>query len=218
MDIGAPPFFQPSMRLEDWRATAARALREKRGDRGQPVPACLRSPVRVVRRAARVPAGVQSAGERAVRAPAREGMPMRATTTWVLCLLFSATFGCGDDGAPDDAGTDARDAAADAGDASEEDAGAGPTADCDGEHVPSFAEVEIFDKCVGCHGSGVTGPARNAAPISANFDDHDSAAANAESAAQYVFIGFMPPPQTGISVSDAEKRQLYQWALCGTPE
>jgi hypothetical protein len=62
------------------------------------------------------------------------------------------------------------------------------------------------------------GDARNGATEGVNFDDYDSAAAATERAVLYVFNGVMPPPRSGITVTESEKQQMYQWALCGTPE
>ena len=149
---------------------------------------------------------------------------MRSMQRLSLCLALAAAA-CGDDDAAvrddagrghegDDGGLDATD---DGSAPRDMDAGEGPSADCN-QAIPSFGEVQIFAKCLGCHATEVTGSARQGAPPSANLDDYDSAAAVAERAALYVFHGIMPPPVTGITVTEAEKEQLYLWALCGTPE
>jgi hypothetical protein len=141
-----------------------------------------------------------------------------------LALCMAAASACGDDAPGDDdadaatagvgaaggAGTDAGNAAGTGGDD-------GPSADCEAGTIPSFADVAIFAKCLGCHSTEVTGDARNEAPPDVNFDDYASAVGMAERAAQYVFHGIMPPVTTDITVTDPEKEQLYLWALCGTP-
>jgi len=152
---------------------------------------------------------------------------MRSTLALVLCMASVHTGACA--GASD--GADEGDAAAagsgagageDAGDEDAAAAGAGgdagPSADCEVEPIPSFADVAIFAKCLGCHSTMVTGDARNEAPPDVNFDDYASAVGMAERAALYVFHGVMPPVTTGITVTGDEKEQLYLWALCGTPE
>jgi hypothetical protein len=92
-----------------------------------------------------------------------------------------------------------------------------PEVDCSGE-VPTFDEVSAFsDVCTDCHSTELSGAARNGAPSSINWDDYDSARANAEHGAEEVFEGEMPPEGAG-ELTNAQKEQLYQWALCGTPE
>jgi hypothetical protein len=152
---------------------------------------------------------------------------MRSLRGFCLILLLAPAGACGGadgdgarqgerDAAPagdDDAGVDSGAGAAGGG------AGAaGPDVDCDAEPIPAFTEVAIFEKCVGCHGRELTGDARMGATLGVNFDDHASAAEHAERAALYVFHGIMPPVTTNIAVTDAEKEQLYLWALCGTPD
>jgi uncharacterized membrane protein len=140
-----------------------------------------------------------------------------ATIAIVLGLAGPA---CGDDaGANADAGA-ITDADVDANtDASADTAAVNrPSADCEDRDIPAFVDVQAFERCLGCHATALTGDARNEAPPGVNFDDYDSAAAMAERAAQYVFLDIMPPPAAGIRMSEAEKQQLYRWALCGTPE
>jgi uncharacterized membrane protein len=79
---------------------------------------------------------------------------------------------------------------------------------------PSYEQVTVMTKCETCHSSSKTGVQRANAPADVNFDTQAAAEAHAEEAASEVNKGDMPPPSTGITLSDAEKQQLYQWALC----
>jgi uncharacterized membrane protein len=91
-----------------------------------------------------------------------------------------------------------------------------PEVDCS-TGVPGFAEAP-FDKCTACHSTTLSGAARNSAPSNINFDNHDSAATSAAQAVDAVQKGAMPPAGSGLNLSDAEKQDLYRWALCGTPQ
>jgi uncharacterized membrane protein len=146
---------------------------------------------------------------------------MRWVHGLALALALGGASGCnGDDGmestVPDDAG------AVDTGAPDVIDSGApaveAPTADCAAGPIPTFGEVAIFRHCILCHGTAVMGAARYDAPPNVNFDDYASAVLAAERAALYVFHRVMPPSNSGITVTDAEKEQLYLWALCGTPQ
>jgi hypothetical protein len=137
-----------------------------------------------------------------------------AAARW-RCFALALAAACGDDAnGSDDAGgaacEDSVDAATDAGDE--------PSAECAADPIPGFEDVEIFAKCQTCHSTEVQGDARNGATEGVNFDDYDSAVGAADRAALYVFHGTMPPRRSGITVTECEKQQLYQWALCGTPE
>ena len=141
---------------------------------------------------------------------------MRTLLLLVSCSTLAVAAACGGD---DDVSPDPEpDGAVDADGSSDDDAGDGPSADCDAGPIPSFDDVAIFATCVVCHGTDVTGDARASAPPTVNFDDYDSAVAASERAAFYVFYDIMPPRNTDIRVSDVEKEQFYLWALCGTPE
>jgi hypothetical protein len=93
-----------------------------------------------------------------------------------------------------------------------------PDVECEGADVPSFAEVEAFDKCTTCHSSELTGDDRNDAPEDDNWDDYEEAMEHAELIAHEVFEGEMPPEDSGITLTADEEEDLYLWALCGTPE
>lgn len=93
-----------------------------------------------------------------------------------------------------------------------------PEVDCSGD-IPTFDEVSAFSEvCTGCHSTSLSGSDRNGAPTSINWDDYDSARANAEEGAEAVFEGEMPPAGAGATLTNAQKEELYLWALCGTPE
>jgi hypothetical protein len=85
--------------------------------------------------------------------------------------------------------------------------------DCSGD-VPSFEEVELFDKCTTCHDSKKTGNARIGAPPGVDFDTEAGALKSAMKGADEVMDGDMPPPTLGIEVTDAEKQALYEFAAC----
>lgn len=86
----------------------------------------------------------------------------------------------------------------------------------------TFARDFMAQYCTRCHGSGVSGSARNGAPSDHDFDtleglrathvDHidEGAAAGPER----VNTG-MPP--SGPRPSEAERRQLGEWLACGMP-
>lgn len=88
-----------------------------------------------------------------------------------------------------------------------------PTVDCTGT-VPKYDDVAAFDKCVTCHSSELSGSARKDAPADVNFDTESAARKNAEKAAEEVNGGAMPPPSSGIKLTNEEKDDLYKWALC----
>ena len=85
--------------------------------------------------------------------------------------------------------------------------------DCNGT-PPTFAQVTGLTKCAACHDSNKTGAARQKAPGDIDFDTQAGAEAHAEKAASEVNTGAMPPASSGITLTDAEKQQLYAWALC----
>jgi len=93
-----------------------------------------------------------------------------------------------------------------------------PEVDCSVGAVPVYSEVSAIDKCVLCHSSELSGSARNDAPDDDNFDTYEGAAEHADEMAHEVFEGEMPPSDSGITISDSEKEELYRWALCGAPE
>ena len=88
-----------------------------------------------------------------------------------------------------------------------------PDVDCDGT-VPAYADVDAFKKCTTCHSSKLSGAARNDAPKDVNFDTESAAKAHAEEAAHEVYEGEMPPEDSGLTLTESEKTDLYKWALC----
>lgn len=79
---------------------------------------------------------------------------------------------------------------------------------------PAYDEVTAFNLCVTCHAATKTGAARSSAPTDVNFDTEAAADAHAYDAAGMVRSGVMPPARSGLKLTDAEKRQLYDWAEC----
>ena len=93
-----------------------------------------------------------------------------------------------------------------------------PNVDCS-NGVPKFADVNAFKTCIKCHASSLMTPAlRMNAPSNVNFDAYAAAKTHAEQAASEVAGGDMPPKNSGLTLSTADKDALYQWAMCGTPE
>lgn len=85
--------------------------------------------------------------------------------------------------------------------------------DCNGT-PPSYEEVTAFTKCVTCHDSKKTGAARAKAPNNINFDTAAAALASADKAISEVSKGDMPPRNSGLTLTDTEKQQFYEWAMC----
>lgn len=93
-----------------------------------------------------------------------------------------------------------------------------PEVDCS-QQVPTFAEVTAFSQvCSDCHSTALSGEDRNDAPANINFDNYESAKANAEHGAEEVFEGEMPPEGSGATLTEAQKEEIYLWSLCDTPE
>jgi uncharacterized membrane protein len=117
---------------------------------------------------------------------------MRALPTSVLmAVMLGSSMGCGSD---DDDHHD-------------------PEVSCTGT-IPTYAEVEAFDKCTMCHSSSLTGTARGSAPVDANFDTEAGAEAHDDEIAHYVAEGAMPPPPSNITLTAAEKDEILKWAVC----
>jgi uncharacterized membrane protein len=117
---------------------------------------------------------------------------MRALPTAVLiAVLIGGFMGCGSD---DDDHDD-------------------PDVSCTGT-IPTYAEVDAFDKCTTCHSSSLTGTARNSAPAGANFDTEAGAEAHDDEIAHEVAEGAMPPPGSNITLTAAEKDEILKWAVC----
>jgi uncharacterized membrane protein len=79
---------------------------------------------------------------------------------------------------------------------------------------PTFDQVAAFDKCVMCHAATRSGAQRAAAPADINFDSEAAAASRAARAAYVVMAGFMPPRESGLTLTKEERQQLYDWAMC----
>jgi uncharacterized membrane protein len=103
-----------------------------------------------------------------------------------------------------------------AGCASGDDDDASTAVDCKTDKT-TYDDVALFDKCVMCHSSELMGAAaRHQAPANINFDMSDLASAIAKTAVPEVKAGQMPPPASGISVTEAEKQKFYAWVECGS--
>lgn len=95
-----------------------------------------------------------------------------------------------------------------------------PVVNCSAvQPVPTFAQVQVFQTvCTNCHNSSKTGTARNGAPPEINFDQYASAYVHAEQAAIEVNAEAMPPAAAHITLTDAQKVTLFDWAMCGAPQ
>ena len=89
--------------------------------------------------------------------------------------------------------------------------------DCDAPDAPRYEDVEIFATCTMCHASTLEGDARNGALASVNFDTAEAAMTSAARGLSRVEAGAMPPPSSGLEVTQAEVDELERWVLCGTP-
>jgi uncharacterized membrane protein len=126
---------------------------------------------------------------------------MRLTGLFVV-LAFAAmpTIACeGDDADADD---------------EESSDGAG---ECDAPDAPRYEDVDIFATCTMCHASTLAGDERNGAISSVNFDTAEAAMMSAAQGLSRVSAGAMPPPSSGLEVTQAEVDELERWVLCGTP-
>ena|SRR5689334_17571857 len=88
-----------------------------------------------------------------------------------------------------------------------------PDVDCSGT-IPKYAEVTAIAKCKACHDSAKTGASRNGADTDVNFDTEAAAMKSSMKGAEEVYGGDMPPAGSGVTLTQAEKDQLYKWALC----
>jgi uncharacterized membrane protein len=86
--------------------------------------------------------------------------------------------------------------------------------DCSGT-PPTFEQVTAFTKCATCHDSSKTGAARVKAPANINFDTATAAEASVDKAVSELMKGDMPPRDSGVTLTDAEKQKVYEWAMCG---
>jgi uncharacterized membrane protein len=85
--------------------------------------------------------------------------------------------------------------------------------DCSSD-VPAYADVKIFDTCKMCHSSQLSGTDRMLAPGDINFDTEAAAKKSAMKAVSEVEGGDMPPRDSGLKVTAAERVAFYKWALC----
>lgn len=89
--------------------------------------------------------------------------------------------------------------------------------DCKQVTVPKYAEMTAWTKCTNCHSTALSGTSRVGAPGDINFDNYDSAVADADLARSEVESGSMPPAGSP-KLSAAEHDQIVNWASCDTPQ
>ncbi len=92
-----------------------------------------------------------------------------------------------------------------------------PEVDCNTVTVPKFSEVTGLVKCTICHASTLPAGNRQDAPLGYDYDTYEAASMDPTEAVEEVFKGSMPPADSNITLTDAEKQQLYAWGLCGNP-
>jgi len=80
--------------------------------------------------------------------------------------------------------------------------------------APTFAEVTAFQKCLNCHSQNLSGAARRSAPASVNFDTESDVLTHADHIEEQVGRGSMPPPGSGITLTDEERQTLLDWVRC----
>ena len=86
--------------------------------------------------------------------------------------------------------------------------------DCAAVEVPRFEEMTLWNSCVGCHSTQLSGASRANAPADFNYDTHEAALFDPFETAEVVVEGEMPP---GAPPSDADKELITIWAKCGAP-
>jgi uncharacterized membrane protein len=123
---------------------------------------------------------------------------MRRLFTLLAVVAATSSIACDGDEAADEESSD----------------GAG---DCDAPDAPRYADLEIFDTCTMCHASTLEGDARNGALLSVDFDTPAAAMMSAARGLERVEAGAMPPPSSGLEVTQAEIDALERWVVCGTP-
>lgn len=98
----------------------------------------------------------------------------------------------------------------------------GPSVDCATVTVPKFSAMTVWAECTSCHASTLSGADRGGAPAGIDYDVYASAVEYAELAVEEVYEAKMPYPDgtgsDGNPLSESMKNELYNWALCGTPE
>src|SRR5687768_5264154 len=93
-----------------------------------------------------------------------------------------------------------------------DDDGGGGGVDCTSTPVPTFSQVSAFSQvCTECHSTENVDDERNGAPLGINFDDITSAREHAAHAAEEVEEGHMPPPGSGLSITDEQREQIVRW-------
>jgi mono/diheme cytochrome c family protein len=95
-----------------------------------------------------------------------------------------------------------------------DDDGGLPDVDC-AAAPPTFAQVTLLSaSCASCHGSTLSGGARQGAPVGMDFDVYESAVQYADAGVRAVYAGRMPPSG---AINAAQRDAFYAWGLCGTP-
>ncbi len=86
------------------------------------------------------------------------------------------------------------------------------------EGANGIRENVFATNCLSCHSSEVSGPDRNYAPDSINFDTYEATILNVDVAISEVNVGAMPPADSGIPLLNADqKTALIAWQNAGFP-
>ncbi len=91
-----------------------------------------------------------------------------------------------------------------------------PEVNCDTATVPTFSEIQAFNKCISCHSTALMGDTRQDAPGEWNYDTYEGARMDPTETVEVIFEGEMPP-SGAVQLTEEEKQQIYNWGLCGTP-
>ena len=88
-----------------------------------------------------------------------------------------------------------------------------PAVECASAEVPVFEEMTVWNSCIGCHSSTLSGAARQGAPVDFNYDSLEEAMFDPLETAESVIDGSMPPAGA-LSAEDMEL--INVWAQCGS--
>ncbi len=89
-----------------------------------------------------------------------------------------------------------------------------PSVDCNAVEVPRFEDMTVWNSCVGCHSSTLSGAGRQGAPGDFDYDTHERALFDPFETAEVVVEGEMPP---GGGLSAEDRALINTWAQCGAP-
>jgi len=84
---------------------------------------------------------------------------------------------------------------------------------------PNGIREQVFaTNCLACHSSDLTGPARNGAPPSVNFDTYEVTQSNAERAVVRAVEEMSMPPLGDLLLNDEQREAMLAWQKAGFPQ